>query len=83
MEVYIMKIYLKCFSSLVNPGSCDYNDGTEYELIAGQTIEDLVKKAGIDIKELKIAFVNGKIVSVDTALENEDQVGLAPAVGGM
>jgi sulfur carrier protein ThiS len=78
-----MKIHLKCFSSLVNPDSCDYKESTEYDLSEGQTIEDLVKKAGVDMKELKIAFVNGRIVDVDTVLKNGDQVGLAPAVGGM
>lgn len=78
-----MKINLKCFASLVNPDTCDYKESTEYELTEGQTVEDLVKKAGIDMKELKIAFVNGKIVGVDTVLKNEDRVGFAPAVGGM
>ena len=78
-----MKIHLKCFSSLVNPDSCDYKESTEYDLSEGQTIGDLVKKAGIDMKELKIVFVNGRIVEVDTVLKNGDQVGFAPAVGGM
>lgn len=78
-----MKINLKCFSSLVNPDTCDYKESTEYELTEGQTIEDLVKKAGIDMKELKIAFVNGRIVDVGTVLKNGDRVGFAPAVGGM
>jgi molybdopterin converting factor small subunit len=78
-----MKIHLKCFASLVNPDTCDYKDSTEYELTEGQTIENLVKKAGVDMKDLKIAFVNGRIVEVDTVLKDGDQVGLAPAVGGM
>jgi sulfur carrier protein ThiS len=83
MEGFIMKINLKCFSSLVNPDTCDYKESTEYELAEGQTVKDLVKKAGVDMKELKIAFVNGKIVGVDTVLKNGDRVGFAPAVGGM
>jgi len=78
-----MKIHLKCFSSLVNPDSCDYKESTEYDLSEGQTIEDLVKKAGVDMKELKIAFVNGRIVEIDEVLRDGDQVGFAPAVGGM
>ena len=78
-----MKVQLKCFSTLVNPGTCDYRESTAYELSEGQTVEDLVKKAGIVREDLKIAFVNGRVVPFVTALSDGDQVGLAPAVGGM
>jgi len=78
-----MKVQLKCFSTLVNPDSCDYRDSTTYELSQGQTVEDLMKQANIIAEDVKIAFVNGRIVSFDTALSEGDQVGLAPAVGGM
>lgn len=78
-----MKIELKCFASLVNPGTCDYQGSTAYELAEGQTVEDLVQAAGVDRENLKIAFVNGRVVTFDTVLKPGDQVGLAPAVGGM
>jgi molybdopterin converting factor small subunit len=79
----IMKVFLKCFSTLVNPDSCDYRDSTSYELTEGQTVQDLVGLAGIDREALKIAFVNGRVVEFDAVLSDGDQVGLAPAVGGM
>ena len=78
-----MKVYLKCFSTLVNPDSCDYKDSTAYDLSDDQTVEDLVQRAGISRKDVKIAFVNNRIVDFDTILSDGDQVGLAPAVGGM
>ena len=78
-----MKVELKCFSKLVNPGTCDYKDSTSYELADGQTIQDLLQSAGIASKDVKIVFVNGRIVSFNTALSDGDMVGLAPAVGGM
>jgi sulfur-carrier protein len=78
-----MKIELKCFASIVNPGTCDYKDSTVYELAEGQTVEDLIQAAGVDKEKLKIAFVNGRVVALDTVLQPGDQVGLAPAVGGM
>jgi sulfur carrier protein ThiS len=78
-----MKVQLKCFSTLVNPDTCDYRDSTAYELSEGQTVEDLMKQTDITPEDVKIAFVNGRIVSFDTALSDGDQVGLAPAVGGM
>ena len=78
-----MKINLKCFSTLVNIDTCDYKNITEYDLAEGQTVEDLVQFAGIPRKDVKIVFVNNRIVNFDTVLSGGDQVGLAPAVGGM
>jgi molybdopterin converting factor small subunit len=78
-----MKVSLKCFSKLVNPDTCDFNKSTIYELDEGQTLQDLVERAGIDGQDVKIAFVNSRKVDLDTVLSDRDQVGLAPAVGGM
>ena len=78
-----MKVKLKCFSTLVDPNICDYKMSTTYELDEGQTVQDLVQRAGIDGKDVKIAFVNSRRAGLDTVLSESDRVGLAPAVGGM
>ncbi len=78
-----MRINLRCFSSLVNPERCNFNDSTAYNLKDGQTVEDLLKKIDVSNDDVKIAFVNSRIVSFDTVLSDGDNVGLAPAVGGM
>ena len=78
-----MKVNLKCFSKLSNPDTCDFKRSTTYELDDGQTLQDLVEQAGIDAEDVKIAFVNSRTAGLDTVLSDRDQVGLAPAVGGM
>ena len=78
-----MKVNLKCFSALARPEACDYKNSTSYDLEDGQTVEDLVGRAGVDKENVKIAFLNNKIVEFDTVLSDGDQVGLAPSVGGM
>ena len=78
-----MNVDLKCFSSLVNPDSCNFRNSQTYRLSDGQTVGDLVEKAGIEKNDVKIAFVNSKIVDINTVLADGDRVGLAPAVGGM
>jgi molybdopterin converting factor small subunit len=83
MEGKVMKVNLKCFSSLVDPETCDFRDSKEYELKDGQTVEALVERAGIDKDSIKIAFLNNKTVDMDTVLSDGDRVGLAPSVGGM
>jgi sulfur carrier protein ThiS len=79
----IMKVSLKCVANLVDEDSCDYKDSTPYDLPGGQTVQDLINRVGIDPEEVKVAFVNSRKVDVDTVLSDGDQVGLAPAVGGM
>ena len=78
-----MKVNLKCFSKLVNAETCDYRDSTPYDLDNGQSVEDLISRAGIAKEDVKIVFVNSRKVDFNTVLTDGDQVGLAPAVGGM
>ena len=78
-----MKINLKCFSTLVNLDTCDYDASTTYQLDEGQTVGDLIARVGIARKDVKIAFVNSRITDLDAVLSDGDRVGLAPAVGGM
>ena len=78
-----MRVNLRCFSTLANPQTCNFKDSTEYELQDGQTVGDLLQKVQIADDDVKIAFVNSKIVGHDTVLSDGDRVGLAPAVGGM
>jgi molybdopterin converting factor small subunit len=78
-----MKVNLKCFATLVNPDRCDFKESTPYVLGDGQTVKDLLQRAGIAAEDVKIAFVNSRIVDFGTVLSDGDRVGLAPAVGGM
>jgi sulfur carrier protein ThiS len=79
----IMKVNLKCFANLADEDSCDYKGSTPYDLPDGQTVHDLIKHAGLDHEDVKVAFVNSRKVELDTVLSDGDQVGLAPAIGGM
>jgi len=49
----------------------------------GQTVQHLIERAGIAREDVKIAFVNSRVVDFDTVLSEGDRVGLAPALGGM
>ena len=78
-----MNVNLKCFSSLSNPDSCNFNGSTTYVLNEGQTVEDLIQRAGIAPGDVRIAFVNHRKSNLSTILSHGDRVGLAPATGGM
>ena len=78
-----MKVKLKCFSSLSNKDSCNYKDETTYSVNKGETVDNLLNRAGVARERVKVAFVNNRSVNLDTVLADGDRVGLAPAVGGM
>jgi molybdopterin converting factor small subunit len=79
----IMKVNLKCFANLSKDSQCDYSESTTYEINEGETVYDLVKRAKVLPKDVKIAFVNNKVANLEEVLSDGDNVGLAPAVGGM
>jgi molybdopterin converting factor small subunit len=78
-----MDINLKCFATLAEADKCDYKNSTTKTLSEGATVRKLLQQEGIPEKDVKLIFVNGKRTSLDTPLRNGDQVGLAPATGGM
>ena len=78
-----MKVELKCFATLVDESTCNFNEGTNYQLNDGQTVEDLIQAAGLQKEDIKIAFVNSEKVGFDATLSEGDRIGLAPATGGM
>ena len=75
-----MKVYLKCFGTLVNPGTCDFKVSTPYELEDRQTVRVLIQLARIDAKDVKILFVNNRVGGLDTVLFEGDRVGLTPTL---
>jgi molybdopterin converting factor small subunit len=78
-----MKVNLKCFAKLSKDSQCDYRESTSYEVNEGETVYDLARRADILPKDVEIAFVNNRVVNLETVLSDGDNVGLAPAVGGM
>jgi sulfur carrier protein ThiS len=78
-----MRISLKCFAKLSEANVCDFRDGDDREASEGETVRSLIKRLGFSPEEIKIVFVNGKKVDLETVLSDGDRLGLAPASGGM
>ena len=78
-----MKIKVKCFATLADADTCDYKGSIEYDVSEGATVNNLVDHLDIAKEEIKIVFRNNKVVDFDTPLAEGDQLGFAPAVGGM
>lgn len=78
-----MKVNLKCFAELSEGDVCDFTGSDQYEISEGDTVESLLDRLGMPKEEIKIIFLNNKIVDFDAVLRDGDQLGLAPAVGAM
>ena len=78
-----MKVNLKCFADLSEGDVCDFTGSDHYEISEGDTVESLVDRLGMPKEEIKIIFLNNKIVDFNAVLHDGDQLGLAPPVAAM
>jgi molybdopterin synthase sulfur carrier subunit len=78
-----LHVTVKLFATLVHFGSGD-RAGTpfEVELLEGATLQDLILSLKIPPEETRITFVNGIVQSVDWVLEQGDEIGIFPPIGG-
>ena len=83
MKVRMYYITMKCFAALSEGDVCDFTDSNQYEIFEGDTVESLVDRLGMPKEEIKIIFLNNKIVEFDAVLHDGDQLGLAPPVAAM
>lgn len=79
----LIKVKVKCFSTMVKADICDYKDSRVLELTEGSTVHDLIEKLSLPIEAVKIIFVNNREMGTDTVLREGDQVALSPVTGAM
>ncbi|MFP4109052.1 MAG: MoaD/ThiS family protein [Desulfonatronovibrio sp.] len=73
-----MKIQVACFATLSQYAP---EDG-HLEVSQGATPEDILDLLGIPRQEVKVIFVNGQNAGLQTLLQDNDRVGIFPAIGG-
>jgi len=78
-----MHISVKLFASLArfSPGNLP---GTPFYLNISEsaTVQDVINQLGIPAEETKVTFVNGIIRDLDWVLQQSDEVGIFPPIGG-
>lgn len=76
MRIYIQ---IKLFATFLEklPDNADH-----FPLEEGAAVADLANRLGIEPKDAKLIFVNGRKGALDTILADGDRVGLFPPVGG-
>lgn len=74
-----MRIKAKSFASL---SRYQPEDTENHQVPQGATVGEVVDGLGIDRKEVNLLFVNGVKADFERTLEEGDQLGIFPAVGG-
>ncbi len=78
-----MHITVRLFASLArfSPGGLP---GTPFgvDLPEFTTIQDLIARLHMPGEEIKVSFVNGLIRDLDWVLQQDDEVGIFPPIGG-
>ena len=78
-----MRVHVKLFATLRRyVKSAVYGVPLEVDLDEGATIADLVHHLNLPAEEVKLAFVNARARPDDWRLEQGDEVGIFPPVGG-
>lgn len=78
-----MEIRVKLFATLSRHApSAQSGRPLVIDLAPGATIEDLIKKLQLPIPEIKVVFVNGRARPLDWPLNQGDEVGIFPPIGG-
>lgn len=72
-------IQIKLFATLLEklPDNADL-----FPVAEGTTVANLADLLGIDSKDAKLIFINGRKGALDSVLAEGDRVGLFPPVGG-
>ena len=78
-----MNIKVKCFADLAERFDCDFRSPRNVDLCGGATVANVTGAFGIDDNDVKIIFVNGKIVGINHTLDDGDRVTLVSSSGGM
>ena len=74
-----MNIQIRCYATLAK---YQPHPAEALDIDPESTVADVASSLGIDQKEIKVAFVNGKHALLSAKLQNGDRVALFPAVGG-
>ena len=79
-----MRVTVKLFAGLKDFAPVEGLPGTpfELELPAGGTLGDVVARLDLPEEEVKISFVNGITRELDAVLNDGDEIGIFPPVGG-
>lgn len=74
-----MGIEIKLFATLAKYLP---DNGDEYPVEEGETIQSLITKLGIPDGEVTLMFINSVRSNLESEIKDKDRVGLFPPVGG-
>jgi len=78
-----MKIEIRLFATLASyAGHGDMDSDGCLSFDGPATIRDAILRLGVPEQDIKLVFLNGVSVSLDSSLKEKDRVGIFPPIGG-
>lgn len=83
VSIIKMIVKVKLFATLRKYlPNLELGSSKDVQIDHGTTIEQLYKNLGIPIEEVKLAYVNGIYCEPDYILNDGDEIGIFPPIGG-
>ncbi|KPL79383.1 hypothetical protein ADN00_02810 [Ornatilinea apprima] len=79
-----MRLKVKLFASLTRfaPGGQSAGIAFEMDVPEGASLADVAELLRLPAEEIKIAYVNARAQQLDWQLQDDDEIGYFPPVGG-
>ena len=78
-----MRVNVKLFATLVvYVAGAEPGISFQVKLPNGSSLSDLMKQLNLPQRETKLIFVNGRMQHPDYQLQDNDEVGIFPPIGG-
>ncbi len=78
-----MKIYVRLFATLRQYIPNAKGGATlSFELPESATLHHLIEKLNLPVEEVKLCYVNGRYQELNYTLQEGDEIGIFPPIGG-
>ncbi len=77
-----MRVKLRVYANLAEGASMDVGDNYDFHVDPGTTIAQLLAKAGINRRDVRIVMINNNQAELNSTIQDGDEVGVFPSMGG-
>lgn len=77
-----MQVKLRVYANLAEEASMDTGDNYNFNVNPGTTVAQLLNKAGINRRDVRIVMINNNQAELNTTVKDGDEIGVFPSMGG-
>lgn len=77
-----MQVKLRVYANLAEESFMDTGDNYNFDVNPGTTVAQLLNKAGINGRDVRIVMINNNQAELNTTVKDGDEIGVFPSMGG-